>query len=126
VQRLESSILVYGDIVMDYYGFKFFGFSLLMSFFIIGGSLVYATPSGRNTKKDNNIEIKFVKKVTWLAAKSYAIRQYGRNINILSNRVLKSSITKKYGLKKSSCRRVVLKTKDDERKTLNICGKLKG
>ncbi len=111
---------------MDYYGSKFFGFSLLMSFFIIGGSLVYAKSSGRNTKKDNNIEINFVKKATWLAAKSYAIRQYGRNIDILSNRVLKNSIVKKYGLKKSSCRRVVLKTKKDERKTLNICEKLKG
>ena len=114
---------------MDYYGSKFLSFSLLMSFFIIFiivGSFVYATPSGRNTNKNNDIEIKFVKKATWLAAKSYAIRQYGRNINILSNRVLKSSITKKYGLKNSSCRRIVLKTKNDERKTLNICGKLKG
>ncbi len=126
MQRLESGILVYSDIIMDYYGSKFFGFSLLMSFFIIAGSFVYATPSGRNTSKNNNIEIKFVKKATWLAAKSYAIRQYGRNINILSNRVLKSSTTKKYGLKNSSCRRVVLKTKNGERKTLNICGKLKG
>jgi len=111
---------------MNYFSSRFFLVSFLINFYIFTNSFVYATPSGRNTFKDNGIKIKFVTKATKLAAKSYAIKQYGRNINILSNRALKSSTIKKYGLKNSSCRRVVLKTKIGERKTLNICGKLKG
>ena len=111
---------------MDYSSSKFFFVSLLISFSVFMAPFVYATPSGRNTSKDSAIKIKFVAKATKLAAKSYPIRQYGRNINILSNRVLKSSAIKKYGLMKNSlCRRVVLKTKTGDRKTLNICGKPK-
>ena len=112
---------------MDYSKSRFFFVSLLISFFIIAGTPVHAAPSGRNTTKDNKakVKIKFVTKATKLAAKSYAIRQYGRNINILSNRVLKKTILKKYGLKNSSGRRIVLKTKGGTIKTLNICNRNK-
>lgn len=109
---------------MNFYEPKIFFISFVVGFFIILSSLaVHATPSGRNTSKDNLTKVKFVIKVTKLAAKSYAIKRYGRNINILSNRSLKSSVIKEYGLKKSTCRRVVLKTKSGDRKTLNICEK---
>jgi hypothetical protein len=98
----------------------------MISFLIILSSVnAHANPLGRNTSKDTHPKIKFVTKATKLAAKSYAIKRYGRNINILSNRLIKKSIVKKkYGLKNSSCRRVVLKTKNGDRKTLNICDKI--
>ena len=110
---------------MNYSQSNFFLISGIVSFFIILSSFsVHANSSGRNTSKDKHPKIKFVTKATKLAAKSYAIKRYGRNINILSNRQLKKSVVKKkYGLKNSSCRRVVLKTKSGDRKTLNICDK---
>jgi hypothetical protein len=77
---------------------------------------IYGASSGRNAIEDNYMGVIYVKKVTRLAAKSYAIRRYGRNIKILSNRLLKNSRIGKY-----ICRRIVLKTRYGDRRTMKIC-----
>lgn len=50
---------------------------------------------------------------TKLGAKFLVMKKYGRNIKILSNR----------SLKKSGCRRIVIKTEAGKRETLKYCAK---
>jgi hypothetical protein len=80
--------------------------SLIISSLIV--TSVQALSSNKKTSK-----IKFIAKPTSLAAKSFAVRKFGRNIKILSNRYLKSS----------GCYRIVIKTKSGDRESLKICGK---
>jgi hypothetical protein len=70
----------------------------------------YATTANKTIVK-NTVEIKFITKPTSLAAKSFAVKKFGRNINILSNRFSK----------KSGCYKIVIKTKKGDRETLKIC-----
>jgi hypothetical protein len=56
---------------------------------------------------------KFIANPSNLAAKSFAVKKFGRNIKILSNRYLKSS----------GCYRIVIKTRSGNRETLKICSK---
>jgi hypothetical protein len=95
--------------------------ALIVSSFLCSNVATYATSSGRNTAKDNHMGVIYVKKATKLAAKSYAIRRYGRNIKILSNRLSKNVLLKNSRMGKYICRRVVLKTKRGDRKTMKIC-----
>ena len=80
--------------------------SLIISSLII--TTVQALSSNQKTGRT-----KFIAKPTSLAAKSFAVRKFGRNIKILSNRYLKSS----------GCYRIVIKTKSGYRESLKICGK---
>lgn len=88
--------------------------------FLWGSAFSYASSSGRNTVK-NNSGVIFVARATRLAAKSYAIKRYGRNIKILSNRFSKNVFPAKSEEKKYICRKVVLKTRHGDRKTLRVC-----
>jgi hypothetical protein len=66
------------------------------------------------TQKPNKtplIKTKFIANPTSLAAKSFALKKFGRNINILSNRLVK----------KSGCYKIIIKTKTGNRETLKIC-----
>lgn len=79
--------------------------SAIMSSFFITNTLA---------QTENNpppIKTKFIAKPTSLAAKSFAVKKFGHNINILSNRFIK----------KSGCYRIVIKTKIGNRETLKIC-----
>ncbi len=59
------------------------------------------------------LKTKFIKKPTRLAAKSFAVKRFGREIKILSNRFFK----------KSGCYKIVIKTKSGNIETLKICKK---
>ena len=59
------------------------------------------------------LKIKFIKKPTRLAAKSFAVKRFGREIKILSNRFFK----------KSGCYKIVIKTKSGNIEVLRICKK---
>lgn len=87
--------------------------------FLWGSAFGYTGASGRNIVKHSSGVI-MVARATKLAAKSHAIKRYGRNIKILSNRFSKnvSSEGERGGY---ICRRVVLKTQYGDRKTLGIC-----
>ncbi|HIO92377.1 MAG TPA: hypothetical protein EYG68_05950 [Leucothrix mucor] len=69
---------------------------------VIAGSTVISI-KGSNAKAD----------LSRISAKSRAFRKFGRNITVLSNRILK----------KSGCRRIVIKTVKGERETLKLCKK---
>lgn len=86
---------------------KFIFSGLFISLFFISS---YAATNKKPIVK-NSVEIKFITKPTRLAAKSFAVRKFGRNINVLSNRLSK----------KSGCYKIVIKTKKGDRKTLKIC-----
>ncbi|HFC92404.1 MAG TPA: hypothetical protein ENJ51_06290 [Leucothrix mucor] len=99
-------------------------FTILIVFYsVFASAFSYAELSGRNTIRSNNSGVIIVAKATRLAAKSHAIKRYGRNIKILSNRLSRSVSSKKLGSKKYICRKVVLKTKYGERKTIRVCSK---
>lgn len=72
---------------------------------------LFSTSSYTTTANKNIIKIKFINNPTSLAAKSFAVKKFGRNINILSNRFSK----------KSGCYKIVIKTKSGNRETLQIC-----
>ncbi|MCK5810776.1 MAG: hypothetical protein KAH00_06780 [Cocleimonas sp.] len=88
--------------------FVFFS-SLIVSSLIITSTHALS-PKAPIKKTDR---VKLVTKPTSLAAKSFAVKKFGRNIKILSNRLLKSS----------GCYRIVIKTKGGKRETLKVCGK---
>lgn len=98
---------------------------LIVFSFVWGNAFSYAASSGRNTVKNNNSGVIIVARATRLAAKSHAIKRYGRNIKILSNRYSRSLSAKKPELKKYICRKVVLKTKHGDRKTVGVCARKK-
>ena len=83
-----------------------FFIGLITNFLIITNS--YAI----NEKKVDN-KTKFINIPTDLAAKSFAIRKFGRNIDILSNRFSK----------KSGCYKIVIRTRNNTREVLKICPK---
>jgi hypothetical protein len=76
-------------------------------------SLLLITSAHALAKNGSTSSTKFVTNPTSLAAKSFALKKFGRNISVLSNRFLKSS----------GCYRIVIKTKSGNRETLKICGK---
>jgi hypothetical protein len=76
-------------------------------------SLLISTNSQALSPNKGSTSTKFIANPSNLAAKSFAVRKFGRNIKILSNRYLKSS----------GCYRIVIKTKSGDRETLKICGK---
>lgn len=90
---------------------------------VFGSAFSYAESYGRNTIKNNNSRVIIVARATRLAAKSHAIKRYGRNIKILSNRLSRSLSLRKSGLKKYICRKVVLKTRRGDRKTVGVCSR---
>jgi hypothetical protein len=99
-------------------------FVVLTAFsFLCLHSVLYATSTGRNGGKDNKDETIHIVKATKLGVKSYIIKRYGRNINILSNRPLKIVSAKKPQQKIYRCRRVVVKTRSGNRESLKICDK---
>lgn len=99
-------------------------FVVLTAFsFLCIHSALYATTAGRNDGKDNKDKTIHIVKATKLGVKSYLIKRYGRNINILSNRSLKVASAKKPQQKIYRCRRVVVKTKSGNRESLKICDK---
>jgi hypothetical protein len=102
---------------------KILSIVLIVFLFLQFSSIAYATSSGRNMTKGTPSKVVMVDKATKLAAKSYVIKKYGRNIKILSNRHLSSESLEKPELKKYNCRKIVLKTRTGDRKTLKICGK---
>jgi hypothetical protein len=97
---------------------------VLMAFsFLYANTALYAASTGRNGDKDNKDETVHIVKATKLGVKSYVIKRYGRNINILSNRPLKVASATKPKQKVYRCRRVVIKTRSGDRESLKICDK---
>lgn len=87
---------------------------LTLTFFtsLIISSLIITSTHALSPSKGPS-KTKFVAKPSSLAAKSFAVRKFGRHIKILSNRFMKSS----------GCYRIVIKTKSGNRETLKICEK---
>ncbi|MCK5902337.1 MAG: hypothetical protein KAG28_04245 [Cocleimonas sp.] len=83
----------------------------LTTSFIVGSFFTLSAYAGSSVLKVKTANAKTAP--SRLAAKSMAIKTFGRRIRILSNRVLKTS----------GCRRIVLKTAQGERETLKLCGK---
>ncbi len=88
-------------------------FNKLVFFIGLMTSFLIITSSHATNKKKVDNKTKFVITPTDLAAKSFAIKKFGRNIDILSNRFSK----------KSGCYKIVIKTKNGNREALKICRK---
>lgn len=82
---------------------------LMINVFFISSS--HALGVKESIIKKPVIKTIFIKNPTGLAAKSFAVKTFGRNIKILSNKLLESD----------GCFRIVVKTKDGDRETLKIC-----
>ena len=80
-------------------------FKLAIFTSILLSSFISTTIQARSTTVKVNVS------PTKLGAKYFAMKKYGRNIRILSNRSLKSS----------GCRRIVVKTATGKRETLKLC-----
>ena len=91
---------------MKHINFKLIIAVLMMNLFIISSSHALV-------ERELVIKTIFTKKPTSLAAKSFAVKAFGRNIKILSNKLLESD----------GCYRIVIKTKSGDRETLKICKK---
>jgi hypothetical protein len=91
---------------MKHINFKLVITSLVINLLIVTGAHALA-------KTESTIKTIFTKKPTSLAAKSFAVKTFGRNIKILSNKLLESD----------GCYRIVLMTKGGNRETLKICKK---
>jgi len=92
---------------MKHINFKFAITALMINLFIINSShaLVKKEPV------ESVIKTIFTKNPTGLAAKSFAVKSFGRNIKVLSNKLLESD----------GCFRIVVMTKNGTRETLKIC-----
>jgi len=80
---------------------------------LVASLLIITSTYAASGKKKGSGEIKYISKPTDLAAKSFAVKKFGRNINILANRFSK----------KTGCYKIVIKTKKGNVEDLQVCRK---